>query len=182
LSATHVAARSGIERLGDVLEEVGHRLRRGELRGRLAVEPVLLAEALAASVRQLRDRNLVFPVRHLQRGEVGLPEVAVILLGLLRTHRHGDATRLVPVASLLFDLATAAEDVTLAGDLVRERLLGALVTGDVLHLGAVGFGEGFLSYRPVVDVLVGDQRDVGVDAEAPVAGRIEDAEVLEDLF
>jgi len=145
--------------------------------------PYSLAEALAAGVGQLRDRNLRFPVRHLQRGEVGLPEVPVILLGLLRAHGDGDAARLVPVARLLFDLAAAPEDVLLPGDLVRERLLCALVTGDVLHLGAVHVGEGVVADRPVGgDLALGDQGDVGVDAQAPVAGRVEDAEVLQHLF
>jgi len=80
------------------------------------------------------------------------------------------------VARLLFDLAAAPEDVLLPGDLVRERLLCALVTGDVLHLGAVHVGEGVVADRPVGgDLALGDQGDVGVDAQAPVAGRVEDA-------
>jgi len=120
-----------------------------------------------------------FPVGHLQGGEVALPEVAVILLGLLRAHPDRDAAVLVPVTGLLFDLAAATQDVLLSGDLVGERPLCASVTGDVLHLRAVHVVERVAVDRAVVrDVLVGDERDVCVDAQAPVAAGVEHAEVL----
>jgi len=87
------------------------------------------------------------------------------------------------VAGLLFDLATPADGVLLARLLVGERFLGALVRGDVLHLGPVRRLERRLVDGAVVaDLVVRDDREVRVDAQRSVARRVEDAEILEYLL
>jgi hypothetical protein len=89
------------------------------------------------------------------------------------------------VAGLGLDVATALDGVLLAGHLVGQRLLGAPVRGDVLHLRAVGLGriEHRVVDHPVGTDLVGlDQRDVGVDPQRAVAPGVVDAEILEHLL
>jgi len=57
------------------------------------------------------------------------------------------------------------------------------VAGDVLDLRPVGVFQDARVDVPVVTHLLGvDQREVGVDAQAAVPRRVEDAQVLQHLF
>jgi len=84
------------------------------------------------------------------------------------------------VAGLLLDLLSPLDSVFLSLCLVRQGFLSALVTGDVLYLGAVGRVQ---LRRVDLTVTVGlDDREVRVDAETAVPGGVEHTEVLEYLL
>ena len=172
----------GVEAVGHALVEVRHLPGGGELSGFRRREAVLLAESLAAGVGQFRDLDLLGPLRDPEHGQVGLGEVAVVLLLLLRTHRERDPFALVPVTGLLFHGLPTLERVLLPARLVGQRLLRPSVARDVLDLRPVRRRECLGPNRAVgCDLLVGHQRDVGVDPERAVARAVEDPEVFEDL-
>jgi len=57
------------------------------------------------------------------------------------------------------------------------------VTGDILDLGAVCILEDcVIDLAPVVDLLGVNKGDVGIDAEAAVPCRVENAEIFEHLL
>ncbi len=80
----------GVELLGDPLVEVRDLLAGSEFIGGLPAQAVLLAEAFSTGVRQFGDRQSLAPVGDPQRRQVGLAEVAVVLLLLFCAHGDGD--------------------------------------------------------------------------------------------
>ena len=154
-----------------------------EAASRPSPTPVLACEPLPAGVGQLGDLDSSRPLGDFQWREVGLGEIAVVGFGFFRSHRDRDAPRFIPVAGLLFDLAAALEGVSLPGDLVGQGLLCPLVTGDVLHLGAVRRAQSRRRDRSVrLDLAVRDHRDVRIDSERAVPAGVEDPQVFEYRF
>ncbi len=87
------------------------------------------------------------------------------------------------MAGLLCDFTATLDGVLLAALLVGQGLLGALVTGDVLHLGAVCRREHVLGDGAVVGDVVGvDDGEISVDPQGAVTLAVEHAEVLQYLL
>ena len=94
------------------LEIVGERTKIGKLSGIGGGQPVLFDEPILAGVGQFRHLGAyaVNPfLRNLQRHEVWLREVAILLLALFGTLRERTLPRIAPAACLLRDLFAALE-------------------------------------------------------------------------
>ena len=105
---------------------------------------------------QRRTHRRLPRLRRIQRDEIGLGEVPVVVGLLLRAQRGGPPLVLVPVPRLLHHAAPVLEDRGLPPDLVLDGAAERPERVEVLDLAA----------RPVR--LAGTvQADVGVDAQAP---------------
>ena len=119
-------------------------------------QAMLRGEPRAPGSRELRQGppQILDPVRiDLQRGQVGLREVSVILCELLAALRESTLLRLGPAARLLLHSATRLDELRLAVHLIENRAMQRTKRVDVLQLcldpeltrtlpidGHVGFG------------------------------------------
>ena len=137
-------------------------------------QPVFLGEALAAQARKLGQLPLDRgdPGRvGLDRDQIGIGEVPVVVRVLLRAHGHRDRPVRIPEARLLDDPLAAVERASLARRLVLEG---------VSHV-AEGVHVLDLDLRAELGRTGAPDRDVGVAAKrARLHVPIADAEVPED--
>ena len=129
-----------------------------------------------------RARRRVDPLgAGLDRDEVGLGEVPVVLGLLLGPARRRDAGVLVPVPGLLHDPLPGVEPRGVPGHLVPHRALDAAQRVDVLGLRAGAERDGVLLRAGGVADL-GAQRHVGVAAQrALLHPHVGDAEPAQDV-
>ncbi|VVB64759.1 Uncharacterised protein [uncultured archaeon] len=79
---------------------------------------------------------------------MGLGVVAVGVGLLIGPYGDGDVAKLIEVPGLLDNLDVSSFKVPLAGYLVGQSLLHALVAGDVLDLCSVASGQGYVGVHP----------------------------------
>ena len=80
---------------------------------------VILKKSCTLRLRQFRNcfLNRRHPVHNPHRNEIGLREIAIVVLGLLCPHRNSDAAQLIEVPRLLHNNLAAAQHISLAHDL-----------------------------------------------------------------
>ena len=127
------------DRPGHRLEEVGSLALGHQHAGVVGGEPVVAHEARALRVGQLRQALLQAVderLFQLQRQQVGIGEIAVVVRLLLGAHRARHALGRVEQPRLLLDLAAVLEDVDLAARLGLDGLADEADRVDVLDLAA----------------------------------------------
>src|SRR5690606_25594445 len=123
----------------DHLEEIGG-LAISDQHARVVYrDAIILDEPALLLVRKLRQRrlDLVDPgLIQLQRQEIGIREIAIVVRLLLAPHRAGFAAGCVEQARLLIDRAAVLEDLDLPARLVLDRLADEPDRVHVLDLAA----------------------------------------------
>ncbi len=140
------------------LEVVGQAASLGQEVGLVGGEGVGGLEARAPGLRQLGQArpHLFHPGRlHVERRQVGLGEVAVVVGELLRAHRDGHHPVGIPEARLLHDPLVGVERAALPLDLVLQRVADVTERVHVLDL----------DLGPVLGLPARPERDVGVAAQ-----------------
>src|SRR5947209_44752 len=124
----------------------------------LPILPEIADEARLLLVRQFRQIGLQRVdevLRELERQQVGVGEIAIVVRLFLGAHRAGLALIGIEQPGLLLDRAAILQDADLAPRLVVDRLADEADRVDVLDLAAGAERSAGLSHR---DVEVGAQR------------------------
>src|SRR5262245_45183514 len=129
----------GVAPVADRLEEVGGLAFRDQHVGIIGREPIVPDQARSLLVGKLRQtgRELVdFIARELERQQIRIGEVTIIVRLLLGAHRTRLASGRIKQTGLLLDRAAVLDDVDLAARLVFDGLADEADGIDVLDLAA----------------------------------------------